>query len=217
LSPYIRVAGETAGQLVGSQVGAEAIKQLLLMGTTTDVTLSAQSRHLQIQRRRPSVEKLSKAYSHVRESQQSHQDADWLFAKETILLDAILWLQPVANVEVQAIQVGPAVFVTTPAEYFCQFGLNQKRDSRFPFTFPVSLANDCVGYVPTREALSPTGGGYETRLTSYSNLIPDAGDIMAEAGVRLANAFQPDEVPEPARVAEFQAPWAFGAVPFELD
>ena len=113
-------------------------------------------------------------------------------------------------------QVGPAVFVTNPAELFCQFGLDLKARSPFPFTFPVELANGCVGYVPTEAALGSGGGGYETRLTSYSNLRPDAGRRMIEAGLELAGRMKPGSVPEPAKAPPFQAPWSYGNVPPEL-
>ncbi len=130
---------------------------------------------MEISRRKPRAERLKRALEIVAQDPKKVDPTEWTFAKEIVLLDARLAREPIAPVEVQAIQLGPAVFVSCPAEYFCQYGLDIKAGSRFPFTFPVSLANDCVGYVPTEEALGPHGGGYETRLTSYSNLEPAAG------------------------------------------
>jgi len=108
-----------------------------------------------------------------------------------------------------------AGIVEAVTEAFCEFGLQQKAASPFPFTWPVSLANGCVGYVPTAEAMGPSGGGYETRLTSYSNLVPEAGDLIRDAGIDLTKELEPGPVPPGEPQPPFAAPWSYGDVPPE--
>lgn len=205
-------------QIVGGRVGAEAFKTLLLIrrGAASDVPLDARQKVWNIKRRAPSPEKVKIALELVQRDPKEVGATEWTFAKETVLLDALIKARPELEVEVQAVQVGPAVFVTNPAEYFVQFGLDIKKGSKFPFTFPVELANGIVGYVPTEEAFGPSGGGYETRLSSYSNLEITAGRQMANAGIELANQMRPGPVPQPPPAPPFKAPWAYGAVPPEL-
>jgi neutral ceramidase len=215
LSPYDNPPAEKWSQFVGGRVGAEAVKVLLSIEPGTDVPLAARSKVLKIKRRQPSPERLKESLDLVQKDPKI-VGTEWTFAKEILMLDAIIARDPVADVEVQAIQVGPAVFVTNPAEYFVQYGLDIKAGSKFPFTFPVELANGCVGYVPTEEAFSPRGGGYETRLTSYSNLEITAGRQMADTGIELARQLTPGRVPMPPKPPPFKAPWAYGNVPPQL-
>jgi len=90
-----------------------------------------------------------------------------------------------------------------------QDGLDIKKASPFAFTFPVELANGCAGYVPTEEAFGPHGGGYETRLTSYSNLEITAGRQFADVGIELAKSLTPGPVPELPKVP-FGRAWSYG-------
>ncbi len=210
-SPYKNPDGERWAQIVGGKVGAEALKVLLTMEPGVLVPVEARTKLLQIKRRVPSPGRVKECLELVQKEPAKVGQTEWTFAKEIVLLDAKLQKEPVVDVEVQAVQVGPAVFLTTPAEYFCRYGLDQKAKSGFPFTFPVSLANGCVGYVPTEDAFGEGGGGYETRLTSYSNLEITAGGKMRDAGLELAQALKPGVVPVPAKPLPFAGqPWSYG-------
>ena len=121
--------------------------------------------------------------------------------------------EPEVENEVQAIQVGPVVCLSTEAEYFVQYGLDLKASSGFAITFPVELANGCVGYVPTLDAFGPNGGGYETRLTAYSNLVIDAGDQMRDALLTLAREMKPAPLPQRPPPPPWKAGWTYGDVP----
>ncbi len=216
LSPYERPGGAEASRFVGGRVGAEAVKTLLSMHPGAFSPLAHRAKVLNIPRRRPSPERVKQSYEIARRDPKQADRTEWAFAKEIVLLDALLKTEAVAEVEIQAIQIGSAVFLSNPAEYFVQYGLDIKAGSPFPLTFPVELANGCVGYVPTEEAFGPRGGGYETRLTSYSNLGISAGRRMADTAIELARAMSPGKMPQPPEHSAFSGPWSYGAVPPEL-
>lgn len=202
-------------QWVGGRVGAEAVKVLLGMSQTrtSEVPVNVGQKTWNIARRTPASERVKEALELIGKPA---SDPQWIWAKETLLLDASLAKSPKLEVEVQAIQIGPVVCVSNPAEYFCAYGLELKQQSGFPLTFPVELANGCVGYVPTEEAFSPTGGGYETRLTSYSNLEVTAGRQFREVGVELARRFKPSPLPEPPAAPQFKQAWLYGNLPPQI-
>ena len=218
VTPYARRGAEESSRFVGGCVGAEAVKVLLREPRGALVPLAYSVKVLEIPRRPPSPERLARCRELVRQEPREVGVTEWTFAKEIVLLDARLQREPAAEAEVQAIQVGPAVFLTDPAEFFCQLGLDIKAGSRFPFTFPVSLANGCVGYVPTPDAFGPRGGGYETRLTGYSNLEITAGTQLVDAAVELSHDLAPGETPtRPAAPPFADVGWAYGSVPPELN
>jgi len=216
LSPEVLRRGEVMARFVGARVGAEAVKVLVSMDNGKLVPLAAKQTVLHIPRRVPDPERVKQCTQLARQDPKTVDRTKWTFAKEIVLLEHRIKKQPVVDVEVQAIQVGPVVFLSCPAEYFSQYGLDIKRHSPFPFTFPVALANGCVGYVPTREAFGPHGGGYETRLTSYSNLEIGAGDEIEKTCLDLARQLEPGKVPHRAKVPPFRgAAWSYGNVPPE--
>jgi neutral ceramidase len=215
LDAHIELPGERGSQLVGGRVGAEALKVLFSAEPGTNAVVSAKAKAWNIKRRVPSTERVAAARALVAKDEKE-VGREWIWAKETVLLDALIQKEPAVEVEVQAIQVGPAIFISNPAELFVEYGLELKRGSAFPFTFPVELANGCVGYVPTAEAFSSQGGGYETRLTAYSNLEITAGKQFVETGLDLARTMQPGRVPERPLAPRAKEPWVYGNVPAQI-
>jgi len=216
LSKFAERPGEDSARFVGGRVGAEAVKVLVGMARGALAPLDARARLMRFQRRVPDPERLERCLEIVKKDPAEVGPTEWTFAKEIVLLDAVIAKAPQAEAEVQAVQIGPAVFLANPGETFCQFGLDLKASSPFAFTFPVELANGCVGYIPTEAALGEGGGGYETRLTSYSNLEPAAGRLMNEALLELARGMKPGKAPELPPAPPFAGPWTYGNVRPEL-
>jgi neutral ceramidase len=208
-----REFGEKWSRIVGTRLGAEAVKVLVTVTPGDLSPLAAAAKRLRIGRRRPSAARLEESRRIVAEGLRTgDRSTAWTFAKELLVLDYWAEKEPAVEVEVQSLQVGPALFLANPAEYFCGPGLAIKRASPFPFTYLVTLANGCVGYVPPEEALEPSGGGYETVLTSYSNLEVSAARQIADASLELARGLTPGAVPQHRQVEGPQATWSYGVL-----
>ena len=215
LSRYTAQTGERWARRIGGRVGAEAVKTLLDAPVGELHPVASKSMLLRIPRRRPTPAQINRAQEIVTHRNGAENPAERVFAREVVLLDALLAKEQEAAIEVQAIQIGPAVFLSSPGELFCQSGLDLKAASRFPFTFPVSLANGFCGYLPTTEAMGSNGGGYETRLTGHTNLEVEASVKIVAALTQLATGLTPGQIPEPPPLPTFTASWNFGNVPPE--
>ncbi|MGO8748987.1 MAG: hypothetical protein ACLQNE_23735, partial [Thermoguttaceae bacterium] len=131
LSPYVFPEGERWAKIVGGRIGTEAVKALLSMEPGRLVPLDARTKLLRINRRTPDPKRVKHCLELAQKDPKVVGHTDWAFAKEMVLLDALCAISPVAEVEVQAIQVGPAVLLANPGELFCQYGLETR--SRSPF------------------------------------------------------------------------------------
>ena len=171
-----RESGEHWGWHVGATVGAEAVKVLARMNYTDEAPL------------RCANEVLTLPFRDLGDAP-SGQAQGWgkqeAWEREFELLKEIKKVEPDVTAEIQMMRIGRAGLVAVPAEYFCYYGLEIKANSPFTPTFAVSLANGCVGYVPTPQAF--IGGGYEPHTARSSKLCPDAGDRIAEAAIRMLN------------------------------
>lgn len=81
---------------------------------------------------------------------------------------------------VQALRIGDLALVGAPGEFFVELGLDIKRRSPFAQTMVLELANDGVGYIPTRRAFEE--GAYEPESSPYE---PGFGELIVETAVGL--------------------------------
>ena len=91
------------------------------------------------------------------------------------------------HLQIQVLQIGPAVVAGLPGEIFVELGLRLKAALPDRPVFVAGYANGNVGYVPTRAAYDE--GGYEVTVAQRARLLPlspDAGEQMVAAALDAA-------------------------------
>jgi len=86
------------------------------------------------------------------------------------------------SMEMQAVRIGDAVFVSLPGEVFSEIALEIKKRSPFAKTYAAGVANGYYGYMPTAEEFIE--GDYEVDGCKYS---PRAAGVCVESGLELIN------------------------------
>ena len=92
-----------------------------------------------------------------------------------------------ARTEVMAVRIGDLAIVALPGEVFCEIGLEIKHKSPAEHTLIVELANDAIGYVPTKEAFGQ--GGYEPTPGAASYDQTTAQKLLDSALTQLNKLF----------------------------
>ncbi len=80
---------------------------------------------------------------------------------------------------VQAWRIGDTGFASVPGELFVEWGLALKAASPFPWTCPVELGGDYIGYLVTESA--ERAGGYEPLHSWVSRTGPDGARQLVDA------------------------------------
>jgi hypothetical protein len=163
----------------------------------------AGSEWLEIPQRRPTPEQVRLARAYLEEAEAADElELTGFYANDPLvqrwlareLIGMWEWQRrsgarvPADRVEIQVVAVGELAFVGYPAEMFAAWGVDTRERSPFATTIVCTLANGAFGYVPTPEAFDH--GGYETRLAFTSRLVPEAGERMTNAALRVLGSMR---------------------------
>jgi hypothetical protein len=116
-------------------------------------------------------------------------DPEWFKHASLCSLHLEIKRKKAMDYEIQVWRVGDAAMVAVPGEPFVEGQLDIKLNSPAKFTFVMHMTSHYVGYVPTYDAFKRVG--HETRLSTWSKLVPEALDlIVQDTGKLLKTVFQ---------------------------
>lgn len=104
-------------------------------------------------------------------------------AEATSILEMAEYPELEETVPIQAIRLDEQIIVTFPGEVFLEFA-QQVMNSSEKDVMVFGLANDYVGYIPTKEAFSQ--GGYEVKTSKASSPVCAGSGRTAGGGVLQA-------------------------------
>ena len=105
--------------------------------------------------------------------------------------------KPLFDCELNAVQIGNLLLLTSPGEVFAQMALDLKaaaKAEKFPCVMVSELTNGHAGYIPTPDAFGPGGGGYEPKFGGASFLEIGAFEKIRDKSIAMLAGFQPERL-----------------------
>ncbi len=177
LPPYVQM------ERYAEILAAECYRTWRTVRFENDLELRAAAEELEFGVRLPGAEDLAAARKLLGDAPPGAQykERPQIYARETAIMSGSF--PKTVRTPVQALRIGSLGIATFPGEAFVELGLEVKAKSPFKPTFPIELANDYRGYIPTVEGHQL--GGYETWRAKSSYLEAQAAPKMVAAALRL--------------------------------
>ena len=170
---------------VAAIIAAETVKTIEFMSFTRECDLAAANEFFTIGLRRPTPDQLEADRERLA-ADDFETPTEKCYAEERLRMEEA---PEEMTAQVQAMRMGDLGLVALSGEVFCQLGLDVKARSPAQTTFVVELANDYVGYVPTKIGFEH--GGYETWLARSAKVAAGSGEALTASGVRLLKQLFP--------------------------
>ena len=177
---------------LGNMIGAEAVKVFLGTETENDLELKVASREIKIPLvDLPSIDELKRMLEeneNLFRKLVSEKDAAQAYRIAMLIQYArsiIKYVESGENVrptEIQVFRIGDGGLIALPGEIFVEIGLDIKKKSGLKHTLICELANDAIGYIPTREAFKEPG--YEVGVARRMNYTDDVGCIIKDEALK---------------------------------
>jgi neutral ceramidase len=154
-------------RLVAAKVADAAYRAYDTIEHTSDLSLGMLQHEMTLHRRVPTASQITHAKSTLKKSANGANDNELprhaaTYAQRVLDFAEECESSETVDILVQTIRIGDLAICTSPFETFAETGLRLKRQSPFPHTFTIELANGAEGYLPT--PAQHKFGGYETWL-----------------------------------------------------
>ena len=197
--------------VLGERVGFGAVEALRAPEPENFELIRFKKEILPLNYRAISEERYQRALADLNSETYKLGKEAWLigyYARDTVLLVNRMRQKPQIGCELNAVQIGNLLLLTSPGEVFAQMALDLKaaaKAQKFPCVMVAELTNGHAGYIPTRDAFGPGGGGYEPKFGGASFLEIGAFEKIRDKSIAMLTGFQPERsVATPDKIGK---PW----------